>query len=179
MEIIDLKEHDKRKTPYHPACWSYAKVRASQCLKCPCSPQDWRAASRWELSNRKRLRHFTFLMLSLVPPFRCDSIRLLNGIKKQELGFFRGSVLQFLRRQSDFCEFYINVFWNFYHNFHLPSGDIAGGVPAKPIRKRFSDDTISALLNIKWWDWPKERIARHISDIQAGQIGPLQPLGEM
>ena len=61
----------------------------------------------------------------------------------------------------------------------VPPYTIAGGVPAKPIRKRFSDDTISALLNIKWWDWPKERIARHISDIQAGQIGPLQPLGEM
>lgn len=61
----------------------------------------------------------------------------------------------------------------------VPPYTIAGGIPAKPIRKRFSDDTISALLNIKWWDWPKERIARHISDIQAGQIGPLQPLGEM
>ena len=61
----------------------------------------------------------------------------------------------------------------------VPPYTIAGGVPAKPIRKRFSDDTISDLLNIKWWDWPKERIARHISDIQAGQIGPLQPPGEM
>lgn len=61
----------------------------------------------------------------------------------------------------------------------VPPYTIAGGVPAKPIRKRFSDDAISALLNIKWWDWPKERIARHISDIQAGQIGPLQPLGKM
>lgn len=61
----------------------------------------------------------------------------------------------------------------------VPPYTIAGGVPAKPIRKRFSDDAISALLNIKWWDWPKERIAHHISDIQAGQIGPLQPLGKM
>lgn len=53
----------------------------------------------------------------------------------------------------------------------VPPYTIAGGVPAKPIRKRFSDDTISDLLNIKWWDWPKERIARHISDIQAGKLG--------
>ena len=58
----------------------------------------------------------------------------------------------------------------------VPPYTIAGGVPAKPIRKRFSDDAISALLNIKWWDWPKERIARHISDIQAGRIDRLQPL---
>ena len=61
----------------------------------------------------------------------------------------------------------------------VPPYTIAGGVPAKPIRKRLSDDTSSALLNIKCWECPKERIARHISDIQAGQIGPLQPLGEM
>lgn len=29
---------------------------------------------------------------------------------------------------------------------------IVGGVPAKPIRKRFDDRTIDALLEIKWWD---------------------------
>ena len=31
-------------------------------------------------------------------------------------------------------------------------GDV-GGVPAKPIRKRFSDETISLLLELKWWNW--------------------------
>ena len=30
---------------------------------------------------------------------------------------------------------------------------IVGGVPAKPIKKRFDDDIISKLLDIKWWDW--------------------------
>ena len=58
----------------------------------------------------------------------------------------------------------------------VPPYTIVGGVPAKTIRKRFSDDTISALLNIKWWDWPEERIRHHISDIQAGRIDRLQPL---
>jgi len=29
---------------------------------------------------------------------------------------------------------------------------IVGGVPAKPIRKRFTDEQIEKLLNIKWWD---------------------------
>ena len=57
----------------------------------------------------------------------------------------------------------------------VPPYTIVGGVPAKPIRKRFSDDTISAMLKIKWWDWPEERIRHHISDIQAGRIGRLQP----
>lgn len=41
---------------------------------------------------------------------------------------------------------------------------IVGGIPAKPIRKRFSEETISALLALKWWDWPKEKIAQKIED---------------
>nr|WP_288974827.1 CatB-related O-acetyltransferase [uncultured Blautia sp.] len=45
---------------------------------------------------------------------------------------------------------------------------IVGGIPEKPIRKRFSEETISALLALKWWDWPKEKIAQKIEAIQSG-----------
>lgn len=58
----------------------------------------------------------------------------------------------------------------------VPPYTIAGGVPAKAIRKRFSDDTVSALLKSKWWDWPEEKIQRSISDIQAGHAGRLRDL---
>lgn len=47
---------------------------------------------------------------------------------------------------------------------------IVGGIPAKPIRKRFSEETISALLALKWWDWPKEKIAQKIEAIQSGCV---------
>ena len=47
----------------------------------------------------------------------------------------------------------------------VPPYTIVGGVPAKPIRKRFSEETISEMLALKWWDWPKERIARNIPAI--------------
>ena len=50
---------------------------------------------------------------------------------------------------------------------------IVGGVPAAPIRKRFSKDTISNLLKIKWWDCPKEKIAKNINAIQSGEIDKL------
>ena len=43
----------------------------------------------------------------------------------------------------------------------VPPYTIVGGVPAKPIRKRFDPETIDLLLKTKWWDWPKERIAKH------------------
>lgn len=59
----------------------------------------------------------------------------------------------------------------------LPSKNTnVGGVPAKTTRKRFSNDTIAALLQINWWDWPEEKIKQHISDIQTGRIDRLQPL---
>lgn len=35
---------------------------------------------------------------------------------------------------------------------------IVAGNPARLIRKRFDDETIEALLQLKWWDWSFERI---------------------
>lgn len=51
---------------------------------------------------------------------------------------------------------------------------IVGGVPARMIRKRFSDETIAELLKIRWWDWPRERIAEHISAIKQGCVHDLK-----
>ena len=52
----------------------------------------------------------------------------------------------------------------------VPPYTIVGGVPTRPIRRRFDDDTVAALLRLRWWDWPRERIARNIPAIQAGRI---------
>ena len=56
----------------------------------------------------------------------------------------------------------------------VPPYTIVGGVPARPIRKRFSDETISTLLELKWWDWPKERIAENLEAIQTGQLDKIK-----
>lgn len=40
----------------------------------------------------------------------------------------------------------------------IPPYCIAGGNPAKVIKKRYSDDVIEKLLNIKWWDWEIDKI---------------------
>lgn len=55
----------------------------------------------------------------------------------------------------------------------VPAYTIVGGVPAKPIRKRFDDDTIARLQELKWWDWPKARIRTNIEAIQLGQLHDL------
>lgn len=45
---------------------------------------------------------------------------------------------------------------------------IVGGNPHKLIRRRFDDKTIEALLKIKWWGWPQEKITQHAKDIAMG-----------
>lgn len=41
---------------------------------------------------------------------------------------------------------------------------IVVGVPAKEIKKRFNEETVEALLELKWWDWSHEKIKEHIDD---------------
>ena len=55
----------------------------------------------------------------------------------------------------------------------VPPYTIVGGVPAKPIRKRFDDETIKRLLALKWWDWPVEKIHRNLENIQSGNLEKL------
>lgn len=55
----------------------------------------------------------------------------------------------------------------------VPPYSIVGGIPAKVIRKRFSDDIISKLLKLKWWDWPAEKIQANIQHIQPGNVDEL------
>ena len=57
---------------------------------------------------------------------------------------------------------------------NVPPYTIVGGVPAKPIRKRFSEDTIAALLELRWWDWPEERIRANLDAIQSGQLDQIR-----
>ena len=56
---------------------------------------------------------------------------------------------------------------------NVPPYAIVGGVPARLIRKRFDDKTIETLLRLKWWNWPSEKIARHIAAIQNGRLDEL------
>ena len=56
----------------------------------------------------------------------------------------------------------------------VPPYTIVGGVPARPIRKRFDDETIAALEALRWWDWPAEKIRRSIGAIQSGCLSALR-----
>jgi len=49
---------------------------------------------------------------------------------------------------------------------------IVRGIPAKN-KKRFDDETINALLNLKWWNWSYERIKKSFSYIVNDKIDKL------
>lgn len=44
----------------------------------------------------------------------------------------------------------------------VPPYAIVGGVPAKIIRYRFSEDVIAKLLEQKWWNMPEDELKKHI-----------------
>lgn len=56
----------------------------------------------------------------------------------------------------------------------VPPYTIVGGVPAKPIRRRFDDEIIDKLLALRWWDWDEDRIKRNISAIQSGDLDAIR-----
>lgn len=51
---------------------------------------------------------------------------------------------------------------------------IVGGLPAKPIRKRYSQDTILKLEELRWWDLPYEQIKLLLPAVKSGDIAVLE-----
>lgn len=50
---------------------------------------------------------------------------------------------------------------------------IVGGNPAKEIRKRFSEEKIKQLLDLKWWDWPVEKITKEVKNLTGEDVAVL------
>ncbi len=47
---------------------------------------------------------------------------------------------------------------------------IVGGIPARPIRKRFDEATIARLEALRWWDWSMEQIRAVLPELISGDI---------
>ena len=50
---------------------------------------------------------------------------------------------------------------------------IVGGVPAKPIRKRFDGETVEKLLKLRWWDLPPDVLGKVLPEIRGGDVDAL------
>ncbi|MBR5920590.1 MAG: CatB-related O-acetyltransferase [Bacteroidales bacterium] len=48
----------------------------------------------------------------------------------------------------------------------VPPYAVVGGVPAKVIKYRFSQDIIDKLQDLQWWDWPEEKLRGGIVSFQ-------------
>lgn len=55
----------------------------------------------------------------------------------------------------------------------VPAYAVVGGNPAKVIKKRFTDETIEALEELAWWNWPVEKITQNIAAIMSSNIKAL------
>lgn len=56
----------------------------------------------------------------------------------------------------------------------VPPYTIVGGNPAGEIRKRFQEDIINTLAEIRWWDWPIDKITRNLMAITGADIEKLK-----
>jgi hypothetical protein len=48
----------------------------------------------------------------------------------------------------------------------VPNYTIVTGVPAKPLRRRFSTEIEDALIELSWWDWKHERLREALPDFR-------------
>ena len=55
----------------------------------------------------------------------------------------------------------------------VPPYAVVGGNPASIIRMRYSDDIVSKLLHIAWWDWPLDKIEANLPAIESGDMVAL------
>jgi len=52
----------------------------------------------------------------------------------------------------------------------IPPYSIAVGVPARPVKLRFREELVKKLLDIKWWEWPDEKVFQEVGLLMSGRI---------
>ncbi len=58
----------------------------------------------------------------------------------------------------------------------VPAYHIAGGNPSRVIRKRFEDNLINFLLELRWWDWPAEKIFLNLDVLCSGDLTKIREI---
>lgn len=56
----------------------------------------------------------------------------------------------------------------------VPAYAVVAGNPARIVKRRFDDDTVAALLALRWWDWPVDTIRRHVDLIRGADVEALR-----
>jgi acetyltransferase-like isoleucine patch superfamily enzyme len=53
----------------------------------------------------------------------------------------------------------------------IPPYSVAVGSPARVVKKRFTEEQIEALLEIKWWNWPLDKIIENAPLLCSTNVG--------
>jgi acetyltransferase-like isoleucine patch superfamily enzyme len=53
---------------------------------------------------------------------------------------------------------------------------VAIGAPAKPVRRRFDDETVARLLRLRWWDWPSPDVREIVPLLCSPDLAGLDEL---
>lgn len=56
----------------------------------------------------------------------------------------------------------------------VPPYAVVAGNPARVLRHRFPPGTVAALLELRWWDWPREQVERAVPAILGADIEALR-----
>lgn len=56
----------------------------------------------------------------------------------------------------------------------VPPYAIVAGNPARVLRTRFDAETVAALLDLAWWDWPVEHLSRHLDAVRGADLEALR-----
>lgn len=52
----------------------------------------------------------------------------------------------------------------------IPPYAIVGGNPARILRYRFAPEEIKKMLDIRWWDWPSEKVLENVSLLMSSDL---------
>lgn len=56
----------------------------------------------------------------------------------------------------------------------VPAYAVAAGNPARVVKHRFPPEIVERLLAVAWWNWPVEKITRHLDAIRGADIEALE-----
>ena len=59
----------------------------------------------------------------------------------------------------------------------IPPYAVAAGNPCRVIRKRFDDEFIAYLLELKWWDWDIEKIEANFEALSSSDLTFIKKIG--
>ena len=60
----------------------------------------------------------------------------------------------------------------------IPPYAVAGGNPCREIRRRFDEELISYLLELKWWDCDAEKIFRNMDALCSKDLRKIRKIAD-